>query len=85
MGTVVQLKNKINNSYLDLKSSVEDKLVLVEDFPNKGAGRWSFTNGTLTSNSHFTNGKLTSSLLFLRRSRARRSLQSSRHPTATDE
>ena len=31
MGTVVQLKNKINNSYLDLKSSVEDKLVLVEE------------------------------------------------------
>ena len=30
MGTVVQLKNKINNSYLDLKNSVEDKLVLVE-------------------------------------------------------
>ncbi len=31
MGTVVQLKNKINNSYLDLKSSVEEKLVLVEE------------------------------------------------------
>ncbi len=31
MGTVVQLKKKINNSYLDLKSSVEDKLVLVEE------------------------------------------------------
>ena len=31
MGTVVQLKNKINNSYLDLKSSVEDKFVLVEE------------------------------------------------------
>tara|TARA_Y100001970_G_scaffold215304_1_gene263366 strand:+ start:264 stop:1277 length:1014 start_codon:yes stop_codon:yes gene_type:complete len=31
MGTVVQLKNKINNSYLDLKNSVEDKLVLVEE------------------------------------------------------
>ena len=31
MGTVVQLKNKINNSYLDLKSSVEHKLVLVEE------------------------------------------------------
>ena len=31
MGTVVQLKNKIINSYLDLKSSVEDKLVLVEE------------------------------------------------------
>ena len=31
MGTVVQLKNKINNSYLDLKTSVEDKLVLVEE------------------------------------------------------
>ena len=31
MGTVVQLKNKANNSYLDLKNSVEDKLVLVEE------------------------------------------------------
>ena len=31
MGTVVQLKNRINNSYLDLKNSVEDKLVLVEE------------------------------------------------------
>ena len=31
MGTVVQLKNKINNSYLELKNSVEDKLVLVEE------------------------------------------------------
>ena len=31
MGTVVQLKNRLNNSYSDLKSSVEDKLVLVEE------------------------------------------------------
>ena len=31
MGTVLQLKKKINNSYLDLKNSVEDKLVLVEE------------------------------------------------------
>ena len=31
MGTVVQLKNKINNSYLDLKNSVEDKLVLEQE------------------------------------------------------
>jgi octaprenyl-diphosphate synthase len=31
MGTVVQLKNRINNSYLELKSSVEDKLSLVEE------------------------------------------------------
>tara|TARA_B100001123_G_scaffold397872_1_gene481442 strand:- start:651 stop:1664 length:1014 start_codon:yes stop_codon:yes gene_type:complete len=31
MGTVVQLKNSINNSYLELKSSVEDKLILVEE------------------------------------------------------
>ena len=31
MGTVVQLKNHINNSYYELKSSVEDKLVLVEE------------------------------------------------------
>jgi len=31
MGTVVQLKNQINNSYSDLKAAVEDKLVLVEE------------------------------------------------------
>ncbi len=31
MGTVVQLKNKINNSYSELKISVEEKLVLVEE------------------------------------------------------
>jgi len=31
MGTVVQLKNRINNSYLDLKNSVEDKLILVDE------------------------------------------------------
>jgi len=31
MGTVIQLKKQINNSYLELKSSVEDKLILVEE------------------------------------------------------
>ena len=31
MGTVVQLKNLINNSYFQLKNSVEDKLILVEE------------------------------------------------------
>ena len=31
MGTVVQLKNQINNSYFELKNSVEEKLVLVEE------------------------------------------------------
>ena len=31
MGTVIQLKNQINNSYADLKNSVEDKLILVEE------------------------------------------------------
>ena len=31
MGTVIQLKNQINNSYFDLKNSVEDKLILVEE------------------------------------------------------
>jgi len=31
MGTVVQLKNRINNSYSDLKNALEDKLVLVEE------------------------------------------------------
>ena len=31
MGTVIQLKNQINNSYFQLKYSVEDKLLLVEE------------------------------------------------------
>jgi octaprenyl-diphosphate synthase len=31
MGTVVQLKNQINNSYFQLKNSVENKLILVEE------------------------------------------------------
>ena len=31
MGIVVQLKNQINNSYFQLKDSVEDKLILVEE------------------------------------------------------
>ena len=31
MGKVIQLKNKINNSYFQLKDSVEDKLMLVEE------------------------------------------------------
>ena len=31
MGTVIQLKKQINNSYFDLKNLVEDKLILVEE------------------------------------------------------
>ena len=31
MGSVIQLKNKINNSYFQLKNSVEEKLMLVEE------------------------------------------------------
>ena len=31
MGTVVQLKNQINNSYFQLKDSVDEKLILVEE------------------------------------------------------
>ena len=31
MGTVIHLKKQINNSYLDLKNSVEEKLILVEE------------------------------------------------------
>ena len=31
MGTVVQLKNQINNSYFQLKDSVDEKLVLVDE------------------------------------------------------
>jgi len=26
MGSVIQLKNKVNNAYLDLKNSVDDKI-----------------------------------------------------------
>ena len=31
MGSVIKLKNKINNSYFQLKNSVEDRLMLVEE------------------------------------------------------
>ena len=31
MGSVIQLKNQINNSYFQLKDSVEEKLILVEE------------------------------------------------------
>ena len=31
MGTVVQLKNQINDSYFELRDSVEDKLILTEE------------------------------------------------------
>ena len=31
MGSVVQLKNRINNSYMELKNSVDEKLILVEE------------------------------------------------------
>ena len=31
MGTVIQLKGRINNSYSELKNSVEDKLILVDE------------------------------------------------------
>ena len=31
MGTVVQLRNQINNSYYQLKDSVDEKLVLVKE------------------------------------------------------
>ena len=31
MGTVVQLKNQINDSYFQLRDSVEEKLVLTEE------------------------------------------------------
>ena len=31
MGSVIQLKKKVNNAYLDLKNSVDDKIVLVEE------------------------------------------------------
>ena len=31
MGSVIQLKNQINNSYFQLKDSLEDKLILTEE------------------------------------------------------
>ena len=31
MGSVIKLSIKINNSYLELKKSVEDKLVMVDE------------------------------------------------------
>ena len=31
MGTVIQLKDQINNSYFQLKDSVENRLLLVEE------------------------------------------------------
>jgi hypothetical protein len=31
MGTVVQVKNEINNSYFQLKDSVEEKFILTEE------------------------------------------------------
>ena len=31
MGSVIQLKKQINNSYFQLKNSVEEKLMLVEE------------------------------------------------------
>ena len=31
MGTVVQLKNQINDTFAELKDSVDDKLTLVEE------------------------------------------------------
>ena len=31
MGTVVQLKNQINDSYFQLRDSVEEKLILTEE------------------------------------------------------
>ena len=31
MGTVVQLKNQINDSYFQLKQSVDEKLILTEE------------------------------------------------------
>ena len=31
MGSVIKLSNKINNSYLELKKSVEDKLIMVDE------------------------------------------------------
>ena len=35
MGSVIQLKDQINNSYFQLKNSVENKLIIVEEKINQ--------------------------------------------------
>ena len=40
MGTVVQLKNQINDSYFQLKDSVEEKLILTEEKIKSMIANW---------------------------------------------
>ena len=64
MGSVIQLKKQINNSYFQLKNSVENKLMLVEEkiksingdpiLRTLGKGYPFFTqNGNLVIDAHF--------------------------------
>ena len=61
MGTVVQLKNQINDTFAELKDSVDDKLTLVEErIKNKLVSNlvyFTFINGiydVLTSTTSFS-------------------------------
>ena len=65
MGTVIQLKKQINNSYSELKTSVEDKLVLVEEkIRNQLISRVDLVQ-EMTSNHLNTGGKRLRALLTL--------------------
>ena len=44
MGSVVQLKNQINNSYFQLKDSLEDKLILTEEKIKNNPNQWIWTH-----------------------------------------
>ena len=65
MGTVVQLKNRINNSYSDLKNSVDDKLVLVEEKIKSKLSSKVDLVGEMTSYHLRTGGKRLRALLTL--------------------
>ena len=63
MGSVIQLKNKVNNAYLDLKNSVDDKIILVEEkIKNKLISDVSLVE-KMTSYNLETGGKKSSNLL----------------------
>jgi len=65
MGIVVQLKNRINNSYSDLKNSVDDKLVLVEEKIKSKLSSKVDLVGEMTSYHLRTGGKRLRALLTL--------------------
>ena len=48
MGSVIQLRNQINNSYFQLKDSLEDKLILTEEkIKNKLSKKFTSNNSVL--------------------------------------